>query len=53
MAEKKKLTATQRWAKKKKKATTSKDVPGDGLAKSAAKTIEEAKRKRQRYLDSI
>lgn len=40
---------TEALAKKKKKPTTSKDVPGKGLAKNAAKTIE----KRKKLLNSI
>lgn len=40
---------TAEVAKKKKKPTTSKDVPGKGLAKNAAKAIE----KRKKLLNSI
>ena len=47
MAEKKKMTATEKWAAKNKKKTTSKDVPG--AAKGAAKAIE----KRRKYLDEL
>lgn len=41
----KKKSTTQKWADKKKKPTTSKDVPGKGLAKKTAKAIEERKKK--------
>lgn len=46
---KKKQSETERWAKKKKKPTTSKDVPGSGMAKDTAKKIE----KRRKMIDSI
>lgn len=48
---KKKLTKTQELAQKakKRKKTTSKDVPGNGMAKKAAKAIE----KRKKLLKSI
>ncbi len=48
MAEKKE-SQTQKWAKKKKKDTTSKDVPGFGAARKTAKAIEN----RNAYLKSI
>lgn len=48
-----KESATQKWAKKNKKTTSSQDVPGSGMAKGAAKAIEERKKKMTRYMDSI
>jgi len=45
----KKKNKTKEVAKKKKKNTTSKDVPGKGMAKGAAKAIEA----RRKYLQSI
>lgn len=57
MADKKKKTKaqsqTEKWAKKKKSPTTSKDMWGDGLAKGAAKKIEEHRKKRQAILEGI
>lgn len=32
---------------------TSDDMPGDGMAKRAAKALEERKRKRKEYLDNL
>lgn len=49
MPQSKKPTKTEQYAKKKKKHTTSKDVPGKGLARNAAKAIE----KRKKLLNSI
>lgn len=45
MPKPKKKTATEKYTAKKKKPTTSKDVPGNGMAKKAAKAIEERKKK--------
>lgn len=42
-------STTKKWALKRKKPTTSKDVPGTGLAKKAAIAIE----KRRKILESI
>jgi hypothetical protein len=44
-----KTSKTKEIAKKKKRATTSKDVPGKGMASKAAKAIE----KRRKMLSSI
>lgn len=41
----KKLSPTEKWAKRNKKKPTSKDVPGKGMAKGAAKAIEKRKKK--------
>lgn len=50
MAEKKKpQTATQKWAAKNKKKTTSKDMVGSGTAKGAAKAIEKRKKEMAKY----
>lgn len=38
-----KMTKTKKIAAKKKKPTTSKDLPGSGLAKKAGKAIEKRK----------
>jgi hypothetical protein len=45
----KKKSSTKKLANKKKRNTTSKDVPGKGLASKAAKAIE----KRRKILNSI
>lgn len=52
MAEDEKLSRTEKWAKKKKKQTTSKDLP-PGRLRSTAEKIEERRRKQKEFLDSI
>lgn len=44
---------TAEIAKRKKRPTTSKDVPGNGAARNAAKAIEKYKKKRDKILNSI
>jgi hypothetical protein len=40
---------TERMKKRRKKMTTSEDVPGSGMAKKAARAIERRKRKLSQY----
>lgn len=53
---KKKQSLTAKYAaknKKRKTKTTSKDVPGNGLAKNAAKAMESAAQKRKKLLKDL
>lgn len=48
---KKKMNTTEKWAKRaKKNKTTSKDMPGSGMAKKAAKEMEARNKKIDREL---
>jgi hypothetical protein len=54
MAEKKKIKKVKKQATKKTtRRTTSKDVPGTGSAKRAAKAIEDRNKRMKKMLNSI